>query len=451
VIVAIGSNVHVWLTPDSPDGKVQGDFVPKADSADQIHYYNSQGNANANNGDKTHTDIFVVGDHTGGYYQQSDWPQDRYDFRPLNGITGNQGLPQSSVGKDYIFVQGNEADYTVTGVDHPQNGKNNDIDNLHVVDNETGKSPFQNANGIEGVIFGDGPSSSHGGSTTVTTTATLNLDVNLESSDSTDHLRSITLDGIPEGATFTGNHTSVTYDAEKGVYILTFDNDTSHYTGQVSVELPAGSSDFGKVTLEVDSTAVEQHETEFTVDGKEGGTFVSESHGGEEHADDAVDDDRSLMASHSVEESHPDHDGEESDKQTHTSSLDADDRAASLIDDDNLMLNTTNAEHSETSTASADHASDALLGDAQSESLATLQSASPGQEEQLNFSDLIHDEEHNDLSNLIQAGPQSDGAEGPAEVEHVPAEGGEIAGADGYDAGNDAMLDNLIAKPEEHV
>jgi hypothetical protein len=33
----------------------------------------------------------------------------------------------------------------------------------------------------------------------------------------------------------------------------------------------------------------------------------------------------------------------------------------------------------------------------------------------------------------------------------VPAEGGEIAGTDGYDAGNDAMLDNLIAKPEEHA
>ncbi|HBQ65407.1 MAG TPA: hypothetical protein DD781_00920, partial [Leclercia adecarboxylata] len=167
MIVAIGSNVHVWLTPDSPDGKIQGDFVPKADSPDQIHYYNSQGNANANNDGKTHTDIFVVGDHTGGYYQQGDWPQDRYEFRPINGITGNQGLPHSDEGKDYIFVQGNEADYTVTGVDHPQNNKNNDIDNLHVVDNETGKSPFQNANGIEGVIFGDGPSSSHGGDTTV--------------------------------------------------------------------------------------------------------------------------------------------------------------------------------------------------------------------------------------------------------------------------------------------
>jgi len=436
--------VHVWLTPDSPDGKIQGDFVPKADSPDQIHYYTSQGNANANNGDKTHTDIFVVGDHTGGYYQQGDWSQDHYEFRPLNGITGNQGLPQSSVGKDYIFVQGNEADYTVTGVDHPQNGKNNDIDNLHVVDNDTGKSPFQNANGIEGVVFGDGPSGTHGGDTTVTTTATLNLDVNLESSNSSDHLTSLTLGGIPENATFTGNYTSVSYDADNKVYHLTFDNDTSHFTGQVTVELPNGESDFGDIKLEVGSTADGQHETEFTVDGKEGGTIVSESHGGEEHADDAMDDEHPLMASHSVEESHADHDSEASDKLSHTSSLDADDHAASLIDDDNLMLNTTAA-------LTADHAGDALLNDAQSETLTTLQSAGPDQDEQLNFSDLIHDEEHNDLSTLIQAGPQSDAADGPAEIEHVPAEGGEIAGTEGYDAGNEAMLDNLIAKPEDHA
>ncbi len=446
MIVAIGSNVHVWLTPDSPDGKIQGDFVPKADSPDQIHYYNSQGNANANNGDKTYTDIFVVGDHTGGYYQQGDWPQDRYEFRPLNGITGNQGLPQSSVGKDYIFVQGNEADYTVTGVDHPQNGKNNDIDNLHVVDNETGKSPFQNANGIEGVVFGDGPSSTHGGNTTVSYTVTLNLDVNLESSDSSDHLNSITLSGIPENATFTGNYASVSYNAEEKSYTLTFDNDTSHFNGQVSVELPDGQSDFGEIGLKVDSTAFDQHETDFTVDGKEGGTFVSESHGGEEHADDNVDD-HPLMADHSVEENHVESDSEENHKQT--SSLTADehdadhalangDHAASLIDDDNLMLNTSSVDNNGTPT----------VDNAQSENL-TLQSTD--QEEQLNFSDLIHDEEHNDLSTLIQAGPQSDTAEGPAEVEHVPAEGGEIAGTEGYDAGNDTMLDSLIAKPEEHA
>ena len=102
------------------------------------------------------------------------------------------------------------------------------------------------------------------------------------------------------------------------------------------------------------------------------------------------------------------------------------------------MLNTNSVDNNGTPT----------VDNAQSENL-TLQSTD--QEEQLNFSDLIHNEEHNDLSTLIQAGPQSDTVEGPAEVEHVPAEGGEIAGTEGYDAGNDTMLDSLIAKPEEHV
>lgn len=148
-----------------------------------------------------------------------------------------------------------------------------------------------------------------------------------------------------------------------------------------------------------------------------------------------------------VEENHVESDSEENHKQT--SSLTADehdadhtlengDHGASLIDDDNLMLNTSSVDNNGTPT----------VDNAQSENL-TLQSTD--QEEQLNFSDLIHDEEHNDLSTLIQAGPQSDTAEGPAEVEHVPAEGGEIAGTEGYDAGNDTMLDSLIAKPEEHA
>ncbi len=450
MIVAIGSNVHVWLTPDSPDGKIPGDFVPKADSPDQIHYYNSQGNANADSSSAGHTDIFVVGDHTGGYYQQGDWSNDRYEFRPINNITGNQNVPEGDAGKDYIFVQGDAKDYTVTGVDHPQNHQNNDIDNIHITDKD-GHSPIQNANGMEGVVFGDGPSSEHGGNTTVSYTVTLNLDVNLETSDSSDHLNSITLSGIPENATFTGNYADVSYNAEDKTYTLTFDNDTSHFNGQVSVELPDGQSDFGEIGLEVDSTAADRHDTDFTVDGKEGGIFVSGSHGGEEHADDNVDD-HPLMAAHSVEEHHADSDSDENQKLAH-SSLTADDQdadhslasaehAASLIDDDNLLLNTTAADNSSMPTASADHA-DAT----QSETL-TFQSTD--QQEQLNFSDLIHDEGHNDLSTLIQAGPQSDTADGPAEVEHVPAEGGDIAGTDGYDAGNDAMLDNLIAKPEDH-
>ncbi|MNB96741.1 hypothetical protein D3C75_439510 [compost metagenome] len=456
VIVAIGSNVHVWLTPDSPDGKIQGDFVPKSASPDQIHYYTSSGNANAGESSKGHTDIFVVGDHTGGYYQQGDWSNDRYEFKPLNGITGNQGLPEGDAGKDYIFVQGDAKDYTVTGVDHPQNHQNNDIDNLHVYENGTWNGPFQNANGIEGVVFGDGPSSSLGGNTTSSTRVTLNLDVNLESSDSSDHLNSITLSGIPEGATFTGNHVNATYDAVNKVYVLTFDNDTTHYTGQVSAEFPGAKGDFDDITLKVDSTASDHHDTDFTFDGEKGGTVVSEHHAGDSAVD--HDDDNALTASHSDDDNQTDnhsaarmasqgdddkltHAGAQSEESDHNADHTADtgDHSASLIDDDNLMFSTTAADteqsHADIQTAQAYSASSTLSGEEQ--------------DQQLHFNDIIHDEEHNDLSSLIQAGPQSESADGPAEIAHVPAEGGETVGADSYDAGHEAMLDSLIAKPEE--
>ena len=477
VIVAIGSNVHVWLTPDSPDGKIKGDVVPKSASPDQIHYYTSSGNANAGDSSKGHTDIFVVGDHTGGYYQQSDWSNDRYDFKPLNGITGNQGLPESDVGKDYIFVQGNEKDYTVTGVDHPQNHQNNDIDNLHVYEKGTWNGPFQNANGIEGVVFGSGPSSTHGGSTDVSYKVTLNLDVNLESSDSSDHLNTVTFGGIPENATFSGNYVNVSYDAVNKVYVMTFDSDTTHYSGQVSVGLPDGKSTLGNITLDVDSTASDQHDTHFDFDGQAGGQYVSDSdsHSDVNTTDSHVDaTEHSLMtASHIVDDGHTDSDSEartvESDKLTLASTT-ADDSAssdtdhnvttqessASLIDDSHLMLSPEPADNAqgqaETPTASADNASSALSGDEHNETALTTagtQSDSTGHEEPLNFSDIIHDEEHNDLSSLIQAGPQNETADGPTEIEHVPAEGGTTADADGYAAGHEAMMESLIAKPED--
>ena len=469
VIVAIGSNVHVWLTPDSPDGAIKGDFVPKSDSASQIHYYTSSGNANTDDSAKGHTDIFVVGDHTGGYYQQSDWPNSKYNFVSLKGITGNGNVTEGDVGKDYIFVQGNSEDYKVTGVPHPQNHQNNDIDNLQITD-ENGKHPFENANHIEGVVFGDGPSSSHGGSTTTSYTVTLNLDVNLESSDSNDHLNAITVGGIPEHATFSGNYTDVTYDAVNKVYVLTFASDTTHYSGQVSVELPDGKSTLGNITLDVDSTASDQLEHHFTFDGEEGGQHISDSHSDGADVNHLADtsDETHMTLSHIADESHSDSDSlSDTDSQARMSSNAANDtqtteadhslltdssHSASLIDDTSLMLTPLAADntsgHAETPTASADIAMTPLSAHAQ-EAAANTSTTAVDNDQQLNFSDIIHDEEHHDLSSLIQAGPQSETANNPTEAEHVPAEGGMTANTDSYDAGHEAMVDNLISKPEE--
>ncbi|QMI05781.1 hypothetical protein [Citrobacter sp. RHB25-C09] len=277
VIISIGDNVQIWLTPDSPDGAIQGDHVPECSDPSQIHYYDSNGNVNGSSGE--HTDIFVVGDHTGGYYQQGDWANDHYDFRPVNNITGNQGVPEGEAGKDYIFVTGDSDNYNVTGVDHPQNHQNNTVDNVQITNNTTGSHPIGNANGIEGIVFGDGPSASLGGDTDVTHSVTLNLDVDLDSTDSNDHLSSITIDGLPEGAEFGGEYTSVTYDPENGTYTLTFDDDTTHYDGQVTVTLPEGQDSIGDVTIDVDSTVSDELDHHFTFDGDEGGQLVSDTDG----------------------------------------------------------------------------------------------------------------------------------------------------------------------------
>jgi hypothetical protein len=486
VIVAIGSNVHVWLTPDSPDGAIKGDFVPTAASASQIHYYTSSGNANTDDSGKGHTDIFVVGAHTGGYYQQSDWPNTKYNFVSLKGITGNGGVTEGDVGKDYIFVQGNSADYTVTGVPHPQNHQNNDIDNLQIT-NKDGSHPYENANHIEGVVFGNGPSSTHGGSTDVSYKVTLNLDVNIESSDSNDHLNTVTFNGIPENATFTGNYVNVSYDAANKVYVMTFDSHTTHYSGQVSVDLPDGKSTLGDITLDVDTTASEHHDTHFDFDGEEGGQHVSDSHSHDastaDYHPDAVDESHTTD-SHIAEDNPVDTDNEartlssnesESDKLTLASSaveetsasetdhsVTTEAHSASLIDESSLMLSPQGADNAlgsaETPTTTADNAVNPLSGDEHTDMASTepatpttesALSTSAGHDDTLNFSDIIHDEEHNDLSSLIQAGPQSEAAQGATEVEHVPAEGGSTAGAESYDAGHEAMVESLIAKPEE--
>jgi hypothetical protein len=61
--------------------------------------------------------------------------------------------------------------------------------------------------------------------------------------------------------------------------------------------------------------------------------------------------------------------------------------------------------HEETPTASADNAPTPLSVDEQAET-ASPPTATVENDPPLNFSDIIHDETHHDLSSLIQAGPQ---------------------------------------------
>ena len=175
-----------------------------------------------------------------------------------------------------------------------------------------------------------------------------------------------------------------------------------------------------------------------------------------------------MTLSHIADESHSDSDSlSDTDSQARMSSSAANDtqtteadhslltdisHSASLIDDTSLMLTPLAADntsgHAETPTASADNAMMPLSAHAQ-EAAANTSTTAVDNDQQLNFSDIIHDEEHHDLSSLIQAGPQSETANNPTEAEHVPAEGGITANTDSYDAGHEAMVDNLISKPEE--
>jgi hypothetical protein len=465
VIIAIGDNVQIWLTPDSPDGAIKGDQVPEHSNPDQIHYYDSHGNVNGSSAG--HTDIFVVGDHTGGYYQQGDWSNDHYDFRPVHNISGNQGTAGGSAGKDYIFVNGDSANYNVTGVDHTANHQNNAFDNLQITNSENGSHLIGHANGIEGVIFGDGPSSSMGGSTEVTHSVTLNVDVDLESSDSNDHLTSLTLNGLPEGAHFSGEYTDVSYDGDKGSYTLTFDDHATHYDGQISVELPEGQHDIGDISMEVNSTASEHHDTDFSFNGEEGGQFVSgtDTTGSDDHpADDAADSAHIEATSAAVDDlSHADagdthadsndahtdtgdthadagdtHADAEATADTDTTAADDNASAPLLIDSSEISLDFGGSEEAEAHDAQSVSTMDAgslnnLLGDdgeqaendtngtaahatqpdnssasgdgSDSASHDSSDSASPGldQDQPINFSDIILDgDEHQDLASLIQ-------------------------------------------------
>ncbi|WP_150557523.1 hypothetical protein [Kosakonia radicincitans] len=507
VIIAIGDNVQIWLTPDSPDGAIKGDHVPECSNPGQIHYYDSNGNVNGSSAG--HTDIFVVGDHTGGYYQQGDWSNDHYDFRPVHNITGNHGVAEGSAGKDYIFVNGDSANYNVSGVDHPANHQNNSIDNLQITNTENGSHPIGNANGIEGVIFGDGPSSSLGGSTEVTHSVTLKVDVDLESSDSNDHLTSITLNGLPEGAEFSGEYTDVSYDGDKGSYTLTFDEHATHYDGQISVDLPEGQHDIGDISMEVNSTASEHHDTDFSFNAGEGGQFVSgtDMTDSDDHpADDAADSAHIEATSAAVDDlSHADAgDTHANTDDTHTDAGDApadaetaadtdataaDNASAPLLVDsseisldfgssedaeahDDQSISTTDAgslnnlleddgEQAENDTGgTADHATQPDNSSASGEGSETASqdsgdSTSPGldQDQQINFSDIILDgDEHQDLASLIQGDSAPATPVDPTEdTDHPapaapPGEGGDDAGSG--DGGSHDDMDNLIAKPD---
>ena len=454
--------MRVWLTPDSPYNGIVGDTPPTcADPANQIKYYDQSGNANSDS--SKYSDIFVVGDKTGGFYKQSDWTGGKEDFRPLNGITGNRG-DAGQVGKDYIFVKGDSTDYKVTSSSNNNaNSQDNTYDGLKVTDSH-GKGLYGNSNQIEGVIFGDGGSTTNPGTTTTVVETkvqqvSLNVDLNLSSDHNAEQLTQIKLSGIPEGAkVVVSDGSTVSY--KDGTYTIDLHSPT--FKGTITVELEKGVDHLGEIKMEVDSTASEHHDTHFTFDGETGEqTNVPEPE---------------MMSSRMML---VDHDGADTDTHDSATEHDAQHDAATPAEDhaaptlleaeDDISLNHIDSGQGSTPTTALTPQPDAslsnLLGDMEETHVDTADTA-PAQAspaavpdtssgaEPVVLSEVLADTDNSqDLSSLIKVIEQGNGTQtvdDAAQGHATPV--AEVApvdpAADSYHGGDESLMDSLIAKPD---
>ncbi len=463
-IVAIGSNVRVWLTQSSNYLHIAGDEAPKAaDPTNQIKYYDQSGNVNSNSGH--YSDIFVVGDKTGGYYRQGDWTGGREEFRELKSVTGTRGN-EGSVGKDYIFVKGDSSNYKVTySSNNNANTHDNTYDGLKVT-TTSGKGLYENSNQIEGVIFGDGASKTHGGNTTTTvnqpTVHQVALDVNvaLFSENSADHLTELKLSGIPEGAKVVSSDGSLaTY--KDGVYSLDL-NGTS-FKGTVTVELAKGVDHLDEIKMDVASTASDHPDTHFTFDGETGEQthaqemmfsrmMLVENDGTDGDAHDATHDSAAghdaqgemTMQSLLVAEDGIDLQHIESDPAI------AQNSASAFTPQSEASLSNLLGEMEDSHVDAADNTATLTTQDAPAAHTASANGAEP-----IVLNEVLSDTDNShDLSSLIKVVEQGDGtqttndaAQGHATpvAEPLPALAAET---DSYHGGDESLMESLIAKPD---
>ena len=248
VIVKIGDNVRIWLNA--------GDPVPEHKSEWQIEEY-SKNNTKAGNKDN-YTDVFVFNDNTG------------YEH-----VMGTQGTKTNV--KDYIFISGDKEHYSVDATKNSGNPINNMTGITITHDGQT----LTNGSGhVAGIILADGSSKYFDGNpeptTTYTTKIMLDIDIRLVSEGNAKSLTSVTLSGIPEGATFvTGNGLSSASPLTNGKYTLTFDEGVHEYKGEMTIVLPGNNTPLGTITMSVGDTVSEGHKTEFQFDGSKAASYDS--------------------------------------------------------------------------------------------------------------------------------------------------------------------------------
>ena len=84
----------------------------------------------------------------------------------------------------------------------------------------------------------------------------------------------------------------------------------------------------------------------------------------------------------------------------------------------------------------------------QEETSVATATAEPEQENTLDLSDIIHDDDAKDLSSLIQVPDATEDNGTAGHVQDVPAEGSDAQGSETWAAPDTAELDHLIAQPD---
>ena len=410
-IIAIGQNVTLWITKGDIEAHRVSDSIPK----DQIKYY-SNGNPS---GDESHSDVFLL-------HQNSGYLQDG-EFRGMNSITGNTTSASGQYGdaRDTIYVQDDGKGWGADKGPANVNGNINYVDNVSVTIGD--KTIVQGSNHISDVTSSEGGSGWDPNAPISHTSwhYELSLDASIAGGGGKDQITSITLSGLPKGSIeFNGKPYSV--DANGHVVIDV--DDSVDLSAKITINT-GNSLNLGDIKVDI-TTSVngELHES--------GDIALNDAH-------------------HSITLS-----GE--DPSTHQQSHDTEMMAVSI--DEHHDLNEKHGSHdvqlqNEGLEGEGDHQSYALLLD--SEDLYLIPTSEPddtvhnsptsatmlGSEEQLNFSDIIHDEGNdNDLSKFLPvADVRSESHHSP---DHIVAVDAPYDGGDAYTGDEQAQMDNLIAKPD---
>ena len=209
-IVSVGENVVLWVSADDI-GKYVSEDIPK----ENIHIY-TQGNVQGTEGK---SDVFVL--HEGSTYTQGDNTQ-----HAMNAVNGNRE-PSSSDAHDYIFVAGSSSSSASAG----SANVNNSINYFESINVTIGGKTYQGNNRLTDVISGNGEEKLDPGHSDTKTSwqYELNIDADLNGGAEGDHIKSITLNGLPVGSVVSytdadGHTVSIEVKDTNGITIDVGDN-----------------------------------------------------------------------------------------------------------------------------------------------------------------------------------------------------------------------------------